>query len=75
MDAASVKQKGLASVAKWVLRGAVIERYGDIVKEGKNPYQTQVDLRISPNVRALAMFSLYFCLGLLFLHASRPDYS
>ena len=76
-DAASVKAgKGLASVAKWVLRGASDRAlWGHCQGSGKNPYQTQVDLQ---NIAFKCScpshkFPCKHSLGLLFLHASRPD--
>lgn len=76
-DAASVKAgKGLASVAKWVLRGAS-ERalWGHCQGSGANPYQTQVDLQ---NIAFKCScpshkFPCKHSLGLLFLYASQPD--
>lgn len=76
-DAASVKAgKGLASVAKWVLRGAS-ERalWGHCQGSGKNPYQTQVDLQ---NIAFKCScpshkFPCKHSLGLLFLYASQPE--
>lgn len=76
-DAASVKAgKGLASAAKWVLRGAS-ERalWGHCQGSGKNPYQTQVDLQ---NIAFKCScpshkFPCKHGLGLLFLYASQPE--
>ena len=76
-DAASVKAgKGLASAAKWVLRGAS-ERalWGHCQGSGANPYQTQVDLQ---NIAFKCScpshkFPCKHSLGLLFLYASQPN--
>lgn len=76
-DAASVKAgKGLASAAKWVLRGAS-ERalWGHCQGSGVNPYQTQVDLQ---NIAFKCScpshkFPCKHSLGLLFLYASQPN--
>jgi hypothetical protein len=76
-DAASVKAgKGLASAAKWVLRGASDRAlWGHCQGSGKNPYQTQVDLQ---NIAFKCScpshkFPCKHSLGLLFLYASQPD--
>lgn len=76
-DAASVKAgKGLASAAKWVLRGASDRAlWGHCQGSGKNPYQTQVDLQ---NIAFKCScpshkFPCKHSLGLLFLYTSQPD--
>lgn len=76
-DAASVKAgKGLASAAKWVLRGASDRAlWGHCQGSGKKPYQTQVDLQ---NIAFKCScpshkFPCKHSLGLLFLYASQPD--
>ncbi len=76
-DAASVKAgKGLASAAKWVLRGASYRAlWGHCQGSGKNPYQTQVDLQ---NIAFKCScpshkFPCKHSLGLLFLYASQPE--
>ena len=77
-DAASVKAgKGIrAPAAKWVLRGASDRAlWGHCQGSGKNLIRRRSICRISlSNVRALAIsFLCKHSLGLLFLHASRPD--
>lgn len=76
-DAASVKAgKGLASAAKWVLRGASGRAlWGHCQGSGANPYQTQVDLQ---NIAFKCScpsrkFPCKHSLGLLFLYASQSD--